>query len=489
MYYRRRYRRHWRRPHIYHRRRRYPRRHWRRAWRRYRRNRVRRITQVQPRKKKYITVTGWEILGIIGSQLQYIWNHTSNEGSVQVRNVAPVNKQVDYLSFLIPPSLGNVCDDTWDTGATRGHNRENITYWNFVGGWGYAKFDLQSLILRNLLGFNRFSESITGYTHIRFVKFKLDLVRGRDADYLYRLQMHRGPKDFEQDLIHPAHLLNMPFVTWVESIQRSKCCRHKILRRRPGTDLTGWYDIESFRNFELFSYMWTVFDPDNPMGKNPNLPNDKKWWNDDWMRTFKKEDKIKENIKIPWTTRSWDNTFVSKVNSQQTGQKTWWDWLMGEQEFQSAHGKQTPFLPPLLPTQQVNTLWFRYKIVFQVGGGSITRVLQNWPIRETSDNAGKCSDPSCRACIKEGDTDDSGILTDEALERITESPEHREKTLVEKLTRIIRQRRKRKRVRWWDSDTEEEEKEPGPSHAHTQKRKDKRIRYLASRLGLRLVRE
>nr|UZV41769.1 MAG: ORF1 [Anelloviridae sp.] len=315
------------------------------------------------------------------------------------------------------------------------------------------------------------------------IKFKLELIRGYSADYLFRLQMHRGPQDYETPLLHPAHLLNMPFVTWVESVKRTHCCKNKILRRRPGLDYTGWYDMETFRNYELFTYMWTVFDPNNPMGKNPTINNTQKWWAHDWLNDKKGNKKIQENMEVGWYNRNYDSNFVKAVNKLQTENGSLWDWIFTPSTTPERipQGKHTPFLPPVLNTETVNTLWFRYKIYFQVGGGSISRISPGWPLRETVDTTTRCGEPSeCNACIKEGDTDEKGILTDEALERITGTTKHRQKHLVAKLARIILQRRKRKRVHWED----EEEEAAGPSHAHTQKRKIKCLRYLATRLGL-----
>nr|ASH99095.1 ORF1 [Giant panda anellovirus] len=488
MYSRRRYRRGYRRHFLRHRKWRRPRRIWRRHWRRYRRPRVRSVTQVQPRKKKTIVVTGWEILGTIGSQIQYRYDEGTKSGHIDIQNIAPTNKQVDYLAHLIPQRLNNQCSDTWGQGTPRtAQPAKEPNYWNFVGGWGYAKFDFQSLVLRNLLGFNRFSDSFVGYTHIRIIKFRLDLVRGYSVDYLYRLQMHRGPQDREDPLMHPANLLNMPFVTWVESVKRSKCCRHKIIRRRPGIDYTGWYDIETFRNYELFSYMWTAFDPNNPMGKNPRVDSRTEWWDQSWITSKGKDTKIRENMNVTWFDRNWDNTFVKNVNNIMTPEDSIWDFIWPQQKPENFKGKHTPFLPPVINTEVINTLWFRYKIWFQVGGGSISRISPWWPIRETVDttNPKNGCPPNCPYCIHKGDTDEQGILTEHALERITGDAEHRQRDLVEKLARIIRQSRKRKRVTWED----EKEETASPTHTNPKKGKIKCLRYLASRIGLRLVRK
>nr|ASH99089.1 ORF1 [Giant panda anellovirus] len=491
MYYRRRpYRR--RRHFLHHRKRRY-RRLWRRAHRRrgyYRRRRVSTIKQVNPRRRRLLVCTGWEILGQIGSQLKYTIK-SDGKPQIDVLNPIPANKQVTYLSQMVPQGLENKCSDTWvmnirDPSGMA--NKKGPTHWDFCGGWGYAKFDFQSLILRNLLGMNRFSESILTFTHIRFLKFKVQLVRGPSLDYLFRLQMHRGPQDWESPLIHPSHLINMPFVTWVESTKRSKCCRMKTLRRIATTDLSGWYDIESFRALELFSYQWTVFDPNNPLGKNPIIPkSNKKWWNDDWMRAMAGENKkISENRHLNWQDRTtYDQGFVKTIDPKKlNATQNFWDWVFTGFDTKNTAGKTTPFLPPIMPSEYVNTFWFRYKIYFQIGGQTISRNAPPWPLRETTDNTGKCMVTNCPYCIKEGDLDDTGQLKEKALERITEPPERRKKKLVEKLARALQQRRKRNRrhITWWDEGKAEEH--VSTTHTRPKNFKNKCLRRLAERLGL-----
>ncbi|ASH99079.1 ORF1 [Pitorquevirus ursid7] len=486
MPYRRRRRWPWRRHFVRYRRWRKPRKYWKRAWRRYRsrRSKVRTVVQVQPRRRKLLVVTGWEILGVQGSQISYrVTPGDDAESHIDIVNVAPSNKMVTYLHKMVPAAPSNQCTDQWIATDQR------PTYWDFVGGFGKAKFDLQSLILRNLLGMNRFSENIRGYTHIKFLRMKFQLVRGPTVDYLFRLQMHRAPFDLEDGLIHPAHFINMPFVTWVESVARSKCCKMKVLRRRAPTDLTGWYDIETFRNYELVTYQWTVFDPNNPLGKNPRITKNKTWWDDSWMREKKTKKRITLNRTIEWANRvKYDQAFVKTIAENAGADDTdepkppnetnWWEWIFGTNS--DTKGKNTPFLPSILPSSQVNTLWFRYKFYFQLGGSGISRDLQDWPIRETYDNNAPCTGGECPYCIREGDLDDTGMLKEKAYERITRPPEHRKKKLVALLAKLIRERRKRKRVRW--ADQREEEEGTGPTHSDPKKFKIECIRNLATRL-------
>ncbi|ASH99102.1 ORF1 [Giant panda anellovirus] len=481
------------------------RRPFRRRWHRRRRP-VRYLYQTQPRKRKIIVCRGWEILGIIGSHIEYkIEGEKGKEKPrIYIQNPVPTNKQVVYMSFLIPNGLNNKCDDTWQTrkewntkdSTDLRPDKDSPTYWDFCGGFGFANFTFEGLILRNMLGFNRFSEDIRGYTWIRFLGFSFELIPAVDIDYLFRVEQHRGTQDWETNLLHPVNLLNMPFVTWVKSIKRSKCCKPVRLRRRPPPDLHDWYDIEGFRKLLLATYQWTVFDSNNPMGKNPNITIDNKkytWWDDSWMRMAKwgsaktapkKPAKIGINQHLKWWDRgTYDTSFVTEINkgegvTEPTSEQNWWEWIWGlDPSKKSVGGKTTPFLPPIMPSEHINTIWIRYKFKFQVGGSSIGRNGILWPIREADDSTTLCNPEKeiCEACIKEGDLDDTGILTEEAYKRITGSSKRKKRKLVEELAKSIL-KRKRKRVRW-----EDEAPDPGPPHPDPKRKVLEYIRYLATR--------
>lgn len=436
-------------------------------------------------------VTGWEILGVIGSQITYTDSGNDNY-TIEVKDIAPSNKQVFYFTKLIPINTTNTCTDKWPNKNDNTYQTNKpweCRYWDFVGGWGYGHFTLEGLVLRNLLGMNRFSTNLKGWTHIKFRGLSWQLVRGRSVDYLFRPEMHRGDLDDERNLIHPAHLLNMPFVKWVESVRRTHCCKMMRIRRKPPADILGWHDIEDFRKLLLGAYQWSAFDPDNLLGKNPDPTNKKTdvWYNSDWMRERQTGKQIGINNTLQWAERNtYDYTFVKQINDQKgtQGKKSMWDWIFGD-EFNSSKGKQTPFVPPIIPSEHPNTLWFRYKFFFQLGGATISRNYEKWPIRETYDNSKACSENgSCPACIQPNDLDETGMLTEEALERITSEPKHRQEDVVEIVPKPILNRRKRRRISWWD-----EKKDTSPQYPHPNKEKNKYLWSMAKRLRQRLVRE
>nr|UZV41780.1 MAG: ORF1 [Anelloviridae sp.] len=479
MPWRRRYKRSWRRPIFRHRRRRRRYHHWRPRWRRYRRSKVRKIYQTQPKRIQPLLVQGWEILGVQGTQLEFHKLDEAEKWDIHIRHLAPTNKMVDYLSKMQPIAIENKCSDTWQTPGP--------SYWDFVGGYGQAKFDLQSLVLRNLLGFNRFSEDIRKFTHIKFRGLKFQLIRAPTLDYLFRPQMHRGPFDLEYPLLHPANLLNMPWVKWVQSVARSNCCRSPSIKRRPPPDLSGWFDIETFRNYELITYQWSVFDPNNPMGRNTKpvgAGKTDKFFDDGWMNIDTRKANINVNLneRAKWGDRwLWDTNFVQDVNKYVQNEQNpgVWDVIWNQtNQPQFRKAKMTPFLPPMIESDEINTFWFRYKFFFLLGGSTISRSLQKWPIRETQDDIKYCdggaNPQECQYCIDpERDLDAYGLLTKKAFKRITEPAQHRKKKLVEKLARIIRHRRKRKRVTWWDTST---------THPDSKKKKSDHFGYMATRL-------
>nr|ASH99109.1 ORF1 [Giant panda anellovirus] len=493
MPYRRRYPRRRRRYQFRYRRWRRPHRYWRRARKRYyHRRRVRPVYQYQPRKRTRLTVTGWEILGVIGSEITYTTQDTDPKWKIEVKDIAPANKQVYYFTKLIPIETQNTCTDKWYNKKNQmpsKNEKYECRYWDFVGGWGYAHFTLEGLVLRNLLGMNRFSTSIKGWTHIKYRGFKWQLVRGRSVDYLFRPEMHRGALDDERDLIHPAHLLNMPFVKWVESVRRTHCCKMMRIIRKPPPDLLGWHDLEDFRKLLLGAYQWTAFDPDNLMGKNPDPNKDDKdvWYNSEWMREKQDGSNIGINTTLKWGLRNeYDSQFVGAINAAKRNKNTnWWDWIFGNDDISTKKGKQTPFLPPIIPSEQPNTLWFRYKFFFQLGGSTISRNYQQWPIRETYDNSKTCqkNGDHCDYCIHPEDLDETGILKESALARITAVQTER-RSMVEIIPKSILHRRKRKRITWWD-----EKKNTSTGDPDSDKEKNKYLWSMAKRLRQRLVRE
>nr|WBU87840.1 MAG: ORF1 [Torque teno polar bear virus 6] len=452
----------------------------RRRWHPRRRRRVWRrrtvpVRQYRPRKTAWLTVRGWELLGQIGTEITYTWTPTDPEDpskgqwAIDLVDVAPTNKEVIYLQTMVPdaPLDYTRCTDTFA--------QKETAHWDFVGGFGAARFTFRTLLVRALLGMARFSTSLKGWSFIRYRGFSFRMIRAKTIEYLFRASTHIGREDVETSLIHPANFLNMPFVKWVQSVARSKCCRSPIIRRKPDVTVMGWHDIEDFQNTLLARYEWTVFDANNPLGKNPNITKQLKApIQNDWM--------LETNSNYPdnrgsvpqmstycpkWINRKeYDKEFVNFVNwcqATRTDKKAWWEWDWTQDknnEYKAGLGKVSPFLPSLMPAQRPETLWFQYIFKFQLGGAGIGRYPPAYPIRE-ADTCGPCPNRSdcsaaCDACIDpKKDLDAWGLLKKKAFDRITRCPQRAKKRLVAKLSRIIQlRRRQRRRVHWADEKTE-----------------------------------
>nr|WBM82731.1 MAG: ORF1 [Torque teno polar bear virus 43] len=455
----------------------------RRRWprRRYRR-RTFTVRQNIPRKRKTVTCQGWEILGIIGSNIRYKWN-TDDTGRpanavVDISDLVATDKRVTYFDKIYPKPYNNDKCDSWLEGAD---------YYDFCGGWGYAGFTIHGLALRALLGMCRFSDTILGYPYIRLKHMAIELMRGNHVNYLFRPDPDYGENITDPNLIHPAWMILFPFTKQVDCIQRTHCCRNVRVRIRPPAQLGGWWEFDQFLKQYLFGYDWSVWDPVNPLGKNPQPEKNAKtvfvneWMKDGWKtdQTDISGQKLVDTRTWNWQKRATYNTkwvdWVAKNTGQEEG--SWWDTIFNNQPGtldNASRGKHSPFLPPIIPAPKPETLWFKYKIVFQLGGSSYGRRHPVFPIREEEDWNSECRQngpKGCEACIQPGDLDDTGFIKEKSLKRIINAPKrhkaHRpyrvKKSFVEKLTHfILSYRRKRKKVRWAD----EHPKETSEPHSH-----------------------
>lgn len=306
---------------------------------------------------------------------------------------------------------------------------------------------------RAQLGMARFSESMAGYTWIKFKGAFFQLVPSNEVDYIFRLQNHAPGTDTERrdeiSWIHPGTLLLLPGSKIVESIKRTKCCKWKHIKYRPPPLYEGWYDIENFASYILVAYEWSTISVNNPMGippykiSNSDTSQDQagdvenQWWKDG--------NKCNASGFHPplWLNR----TEYNKNFNNQTG--GFWDQIW------KTKPKCSPFCPPVFTTEHANTLWIRYKFWFQVGGTTLENQIPEYPLKEVEPPPSKCPS-SCTTCIDpKEDLDSDGILTETALKRIIggDNKKHR---LLAKLKRILtRQQQKvpRPRIKWGTIET------------------------------------
>lgn len=336
--------------------------------------------------------------------------------------------------------------------------KSDAKFGDFCGGWGSASFTLASLVQRARAGMARFSEKIEGYPWIKWLGATVYLVPNNEVDYLFSWDSHRPPtqeeKAKEERWCHPGVLLNLPWTRTVESIRRTKCCKWKRIRIKPPPLFEGWYDKEQFAKYILGSYLWTTIDMSNPMGLAPVANTGKivtegatgLLFENKWFTECAKNGQFA--TRPTWIDRT---TYDTQFLKSETDITEWLNWqLKGEVPNKPKFG---PFCPPVLPTQDPQTLWIKYTFRFKVGGASFQNFFPNYPISEVEAPPGPCTG-DCTACIRSEDLDSTGILKDGALRRITK-PDHSHKLqyLRRRIIDTIRKKlkaRTKKSVKWWD---------------------------------------
>lgn len=271
----------------------------------------------------------------------------------------------------------------------------------------------------------KFSETFEGYTWIKFVGASFTLVPTMEVDYVFKL-VNRAPFGTDEETkaeikwTHPGNLLLQQGVRIVESNKRRHCCKWPRIKFKPPPTFEGWYSIDQFAKFSLVKYMWSTVSLNNPMGIAPyvtdsnsedNGPIVNKWWQDGC------KDKTNNLYSPTWI----DRENYNKGFNSATG--TWRDWVFPTG---SDKPKHSPFCPPVFTTEYQNTLWFMYKFWFKVGGTTLQNFYPIYPVQEMGPPPKK---NPCPACIRPGDLEESGLLTDRAYERITGITELKQKLL------------------------------------------------------------
>ncbi|AYP28954.1 MAG: ORF1 protein [Upsilontorquevirus procy2] len=457
----RRWRTRWRRGR-YHPRNTYPwRRHWYRRW--HRRNQWRRrpyevLKEVRPKGQTSLVVTGWEILGSVGSIIT--WTET---GGI-IKQLIKANNEVTYLYEM------GITKENKDDKDEKTNTAE---YKHFCGGYGGAWFTLGGLALRARYGMARFSKPLTGFTWIKFLGARVYLRQGWDVSYLFRWNTHHGGEkehQAEKKWVHPGTMLNTPGHVTVLAHNHTFCCKAKKLKIKRPPAFSGWFDIDAFYSTLLGGYFWTAFDPWNPLGFRPinksgsdvsiqhqqNCKYGNKsncndysyfnfWWKD---RTANQHG----NQQPLWTNRKcFDKKFVDHAESGDGW--NWWKMLWGQGDTTYFNGDQkpafSPFAPPVYQASKQNTLWFQYKFFFKVGGRTLEANVPNFPIQEVYDPPSKGCQAGCKTCLQPGDLDKDGFIRRKKFKQLTESPLRKKlvKQLQKVLSRKIRKRIKRK-VHW-----------------------------------------
>ncbi|BBE36952.1 hypothetical protein [Paguma larvata torque teno virus] len=371
--------------------RRYKRGYGRRSWRKfrgrrrfYRRRRGIWVGKSYPRRSKIITVRGWE-------------------------------------------PLGNICVSDTAQGEAKPYDsldsdKPGNAVWH--GTWGHHWFTIKNLIKRAYAGWNRWSSDWTTYDYIKFCGGNMWPMQNRNIDYLFGADPFALTTDTftgtnssvekktEEAWIHPGVLFTNSGNHWIRN--SGDCCRRRFYRIRvkPPSAWNTYYRFDQAQNFICSHWWWTWFDPNQC------------FW-----------DPSKEGspcTQLPWwhNSRDWQNRKDYNTNN-----------------------KWGPFLPstPYESRFKLGTegsLWFQYKLYFKVSGDSIFSTMPRDPVEQgyipDPGSKGKRIQPRSKYPhakrrmqstddILPGDLDSDGILTDEALARITAAPIKRRKVGFDKV--------------------------------------------------------
>nr|ASA49065.1 ORF1 [Torque teno Leptonychotes weddellii virus 1] len=461
MAYRRRRRRAPRRSRWRHRRRPY---YWRRYHRGYHRRRRRyprlRTAQVRyypSRRRKRISVRGWEPLG----------------------NICPTDsasaEATPYKDLDVPPyKVENTeqCKGQWH------------------GQWGHHYFTFRSLLLRANYYFNYWSGDWEGYDYLSFKGGYIWLPRMPGFSWMFYLDpaIQSNPTEDEPEgkykadksWVHPGIFLNRPGARLMLSTLQSKGRNfYRKLKVTPPSNWEGNYRMDVAMDYLLIHWSWTTVNVTSPFydfwcqNKAGRIDADQcnqcPWWiadkefskyrNESFM-TGQGADKLYEEInKFHQDSRSaWVNRKkYIKSDCTNTG---------GKDKAPANFHNWGPFLPQnvLLSYQTGYSLYFRYKLYFKVSGDSLYRRLPSTPCTDTvfppapGTSKNPCPEISPRSILKKrrppsiydilpGDLDEGGLLTDGAYRRITGSSGAHESTPMVSIPHTRVTSRKRVRIR------------------------------------------
>nr|WCS65757.1 ORF1 [Torque teno Leptonychotes weddellii virus 1] len=310
-----------------------------------------------------------------------------------------------------------------------------------------------------------------GYDYLRFLGGYIWIPRMQYISWIFGLDssIQSNPKEegepeakykYEKTWVHPGILLNRPGNRLMLSTSQSG--NRPFFRKIKVTPPAAWegnYRMDVAKDFLLFHWYWTVcnmtasfFDffcqrqrpkgaPDSCiqtpwfMGEKETLNSVSSWFGS--AAPYLNARKLKENLekrkdyvdfRAAWVNRELyiksDCVNAPSANAVPPNFHNW-----------------GPFLPQSvqLDTSIGNSIYFRYKLFFQVSGDTLYRRLPSKPCKDavippapgTSDDP--CPEIQTRSILKKrprpktiydilpGDLDESGILTERAYERITGS--------------------------------------------------------------------
>nr|ASA48493.1 ORF1 [Torque teno Leptonychotes weddellii virus 1] len=418
-----------RRRHLYWRRRRYPRWHrWRR--RRHLRPRTASVRYYPSRRRKRISVRGWEPLGNVCP-------------GIPASSEATPYKDLDVESL-----------DIFD--------EEGTGQWQ--GTWGHHFFTFNALLRRSQYYFNTFSSDWEGYDYLRFLGGKIWIPRMPGFTWMFGVDSsiqsnpkESGPEEkykWEKTWIHPGILLNRPGTKlMISTVQAHNRSFFRQIGVKPPAAWEGNYRMDVAKDFLLFHWYWTVCNmtssfydfycqrkrlkdqPDQCIQRPWFMGEKSQWQNKSKFQPTNLAQKLHDNLQ----KRSYVDKRAAWVNRTLYEKSDCTNTPLSTSHIPGNFHNWGPFLPQsvLLDIATGNSLYFRYKLFFEVSGDTLYRRLPSHPCKDsvippapgTSDDP--CPQVSTHSILKKrkpppsiydilpGDLDEDGIITERAYERIT----------------------------------------------------------------------
>nr|AWX63407.1 ORF1 [Torque teno Arctocephalus gazella virus 1] len=355
-----------------------------------------------------------------------------------VRTTNPKRKKIIMVCGIEP--MGNMChnltpalkratpQDLFDTVSSTGQ------HWS--GTWGFGHVTLKGLVKRAKFFWSSFSSDWKSYDYVRFLGGTIYLPHHKFISYMFGTDPALDDLDKvlsavvpnEATWYHPGWLAHQRGTHIVYSTEYKPCWKsyQKLKVRRPATH-EGWYRMSQFFDLVLFNWWWTWFVPEAPF---LNL----------WaILNFNQENC---EGRTPW--------WAGGGTPGEEGKSTWVNRSKYENPLDSYQAQDRATWGPFLSSKYIDTggqrrhgsLYFKYRLYFQVSGDSDYR----WPPSDPekgyippAPNRLSVSPPKRRKKrpldqwdILPGDLDPSGLLTEEALERITRPCESGERVQVER---------------------------------------------------------
>nr|WCS65342.1 ORF1 [Torque teno Leptonychotes weddellii virus 1] len=424
----------------YRRRRYYRKHHW--PYRRRRRSfrpRTATVRYYPSRRRKRISVRGWEPLGNICP------------GDAASAEATPyIDLDEDEIRLT-----ERDCSDTSKCGQ-----------WH--GQWGHHFFTLRNLLRRAKYYFNYWSADWEGYDYIQFKGGKIWLPRMPGFSWIFYLDpaIQSNPKEdppekkYKSDTswVHPGIFLNRPGARLMISTFQTQ--GRNFFRRvgvKPPSIWEGNYRIDMAMDYLLFHWSWTTcnltssffdFYCQRKRGKDGNQAD--KCTQTPWFMGEKETyGKVKQAHSDSINAI---DKMLERIDKQHADQRSAWvnrklyiksdcvDTPGSTNNIPSNFHNWGPFLPQNVLIDYVagNSVYFRYKLYFKVSGDSLYRRLPSQPCKDqVIPGAPGSEDDPCPGIqthsilkrrtpptiydILPGDLDEGGLLTDRAYRRITGS--------------------------------------------------------------------